>query len=285
MSRFIAYLYSSVATAASLDMAQLAQYVKSWLPELTIELRDGLSEFYLSKQSADDNRSQAISQLAWGFARARMRNPTQPKQPFEPLPGEVDYETRRLANPASRAWGILYEGFELMHILRGLVPEAERSWYHIHIVFINQLFGTWEDSDRRYHARVSLYGFPSILSTSGIVEAPAKPREYYLLKQQYLALGMDDATALLESHFQDRCIGHNDTRLTEVMKGYVMQALAYHFWGDPFCSDKSCRLYNAHWQEEVISAQLKEGPDFCPAHAQRFKNGLNRLSSTLEEVA
>jgi len=266
-------------------MEQLAQYVKSWLPELTIELRDGLSEFYLSKQSADDNRSQAISQLAWGFARARMRNPTQPKQPFEPLPGEVDYETRRLANPASRAWGILYEGFELMHILRGLVPEAERSWYHIHIVFINQLFGTWEDSDRRYHARVSLYGFPSILSTSGIVEAPAKPREYYLLKQQYLALGMDDATALLESHFQDRCIGHNDTRLTEVMKGYVMQALAYHFWGDPFCSDKSCRLYNAHWQEEVISAQLKEGPDFCPAHAQRFKNGLNRLSSTLEEVA
>jgi hypothetical protein len=285
VSRFIAYLYSSVATAASLNMEQLAQYVKSWLPELTIELRDGLSEFYLSKQSADDNRSQAISQLAWGFARARMRNPTQPKQPFEPLPGEVDYETRRLANPASRAWGILYEGFELMHILRGLVPEAERSWYHIHIVFINQLFGTWEDSDRRYHARVSLYGFPSILSTSGIVEAPAKPREYYLLKQQYLALGMDDATALLESHFQDRCIGHNDTRLTEVMKGYVMQALAYHFWGDPFCSDKSCRLYNAHWQEEVISAQLKEGPDFCPAHAQRFKNGLNRLSSTLEEVA
>jgi len=276
--RFTAYLYSSAATAASVNLEQLAQYITGWLPELTIELRDGLIEFYFSKLNPDE-RSQAIRQLAWGFARARVRNITQPKQPFEPLPGEVDYEARRLANPASRAWGILYEGFELMHILRGLIPEAERSWYHIHIVFINQLFGTWEDSDRRYHARVSLYGLPSILSTGGIVEAPAKPREYYLLKQQYLALGMDDAPALLEARFQDRCIGHDDPRLTEVMKGYLMQALAYHFWGDPFCSDKSCRLYNAHWQEEVIAAQLKEGPDFCPAHAQRFKEGLRRLPS------
>ena len=265
-------------------MAQLAQYVKSWLPELTVELRDGITEFYLSKISAD-SRSTAISRLALGYARSRVRNITRPKEPFEPLYGEVDYEARRLANPDSRAWGIMYEGIELMHILRGLIPEAELSWYHIHIVFSNQLFGTWEDFDRRYHARVTLYGFPSILSTSGIVEAPAKPREFYLLKQQYLALGMDDAPAVLEARFQDRCIGHNDTRLTEVMKGYVMQTLAYHFWGDPFCADKSCRLYNAHWQEEVISAQLKDGPDFCPTHAQRFKEGLCRLPSAYNNLS
>jgi hypothetical protein len=278
VGRFTAYLYSSAATAASVKLEQLAQYITGWLPELTVELRDGLIEFYFSKLNPDD-RSRAVRKLAQDFARARVRNLTQPKQPFEPLPGEVDYEARRLVNPASRAWGILYEGFELMHILRGLIPEAERSWYHIHIVLINQLFGTWEDSDRRYHARVSLYGFPSILSTSGIVEAPAKPREYYLLKQQYLAMGMDDAPALLEARFQDRCIGHDDPRLTEVMKGYLMQALAYHFWGDPFCSDKNCRLFNAHWQEEVIAAQLKESPDFCPAHTQGFKEGLRRLPS------
>jgi hypothetical protein len=277
VDRFTAHLYGSVAAVTSLNMEDLTQYITDWLPELSVEQRCGLVELYCSKLSLDE-RSQVISRLAQNFARARVRNPAQPQMCFEALPGEVDYEARRLSNPFSRAWGILYEGVELMHILRELVPEAKRSWYHIHIVFTNQLFGTWEDSDRRYHARASLYGFPSILSTSGIVEAPAKHREYYLLKQHHLAIGMYDAPAVLEAGFRDCCIGHNDARLIEVMKGYVMQALAYHLWGDPFCADKSCRLFNAHWQGEVVSAQLKEGPDFCCAHTKKFKEGICRVS-------
>jgi hypothetical protein len=54
------------------------------------------------------------------------------------------------------------------------------------------------------------------------------------------------------------------------MKGYVMQAIAYRLWGDPFCGDQNCRLYNAHWQEEVIRAQLESPYEFCPYHRQKF---------------
>ena len=59
---------------------------------------------------------------------------------------------------------------------------------------------------------------------------------------------------------------HDDPRLTEAMKGYVMQALFYHVTGDPFCEDRGCRLYNAHWQEEVIGAQLGGAYQLCPRH-------------------
>ena len=39
-----------------------------------------------------------------------------------------------------------------------------------------------------------------------------------------------------------------------------------HFWGDHYCQDMQCRLYNAHWQQEVISAQLEGQYEFCPFH-------------------
>ena len=72
----------------------------------------------------------------------------------------------------------------------------------MHIFLTNRLFATWDEHERRYHARVSLYGFPSIISTTGVVEAPARPRQYYLLKQQYEMLKKD----LLE--LKDRFKGH-----------------------------------------------------------------------------
>ncbi|MEK7281374.1 MAG: DUF6775 family putative metallopeptidase, partial [Chloroflexota bacterium] len=145
----------------------------------------------------------------------------------------------------------------------------ERGLRHLHLVFTNQLLATWEGD--RHHLRVAVFGFPCLISTAGLVEAPAKPREYYLLKQQYAALGMADAAVIgLEQELQDRILRYDDPRMTEVMKGYAMQALFYHLSGDPFCADPQCRLFNAHWQEEVIAAQLKSGR-FCPAHQGKIE--------------
>jgi hypothetical protein len=93
-----------------------------------------------------------------------------------------------------------------------------------------------------------------------VVEAPAKPRDFYL-KQQ---LGASLLT--LKEEFKGKFIDYNDLRLTEVMKGYVMQALFFHITGNPFCKNKNCRLYNAHWQEDLIQAQLTSKNDFCAQH-------------------
>jgi hypothetical protein len=114
--------------------------------------------------------------------------------------------------------------------------------------------------------RTSVYGIPSIISTSGLVEAPAKPREYYFLKQQYERLGKD--LMELKDKFEGSFIDYEDKRLTEIAKGYAMQAVFHSLTGDPFCGDKGCRLYNAHWQEEVISAQLESEYEFCPQHTK-----------------
>ncbi|MBI4301559.1 MAG: hypothetical protein HY664_03040 [Chloroflexi bacterium] len=252
--------------APTLDLTQIADYGRRLFPSLNFDVGDSI--FGLLRSCAGDD---VLIRWAESFAIAKVRNPMRRGGDFQPLPGEIAYERRRLANPQSRASGILYDGYKLMALLRELIPTAEADLGHLHIVFTNQLFGTWDEGDGRYHARVSLYGFPTIISTTGIVEAPAKPREYYFLKQQYALLGIDDAAALnFGGRFQGRFLEYDDERLTEVMKGYLMQSVFYQLTGDPFCQDKNCRLYNAHWQEEVLRAQLGGQYEFCPFHQQQL---------------
>jgi len=181
----------------------------------------------------------------------------------EPLYGEIEYEKRRILGK-TKAFGVLYDGVHLMRIFCEVVSREERSLEFVHIFFTNRLFATWDDGDKRYHIRTSVYGIPSIISTTGLIEAPARPREYYLLKQQYERLGKD--LTELKGRFKGSFIDYEDERLTEVMKGYVMQAVFYSLTGNPFCEDKGCRLYNAHWQEELIFAQLESQYEFCGQH-------------------
>ncbi len=70
----------------------------------------------------------------------------------------------------------------------------------------------------------------------------------------------------LKERFKGRFIDSEDERRTEVVKGYAMQGVFYRLVGNPFCEDKGCRLYNAHWQEELIFAQLGSGYEFCGQH-------------------
>lgn len=271
MLSLIVYLYREVAVP-SLDMVALADYLQSLIPPLAIEVRPPFAQHYLA--TAGMAEPEARRRLARIWAAAKVRNPTQLKTSFEPLLGEVAFEEKRLSQPESRTFGLLYDGFELMEALAQLIPPDKRSLAHLHIVFTNQLIGTFDTSNRRYHARVCTLGWPCLISTSGIVEAPAKPREYYILRQQFVALGMADAAATaLEPELRGRFIEHDDERLTEVMKGYVAQTIFYHIFGEPFCEERDCRLYNAHWQHEVIRAQLGGPHEFCPRH-RRMLEGL-----------
>lgn len=259
-------------TARTLDAKAIAEYTERNLPsDVAVDVRGEFFRWYFSRLSGSE-REKLIDALAKKLASIKVRDPNKPDLSVEPMYGEIEYEKRGLRNTGSKPAGILYDGFKLSSILYTLIPEEEADLDHIHIVFTHQFFGTWDESDARYHARVSVYGLPSIISTTGVVEAPAKPKEFYLLKQQYAAVGMSDAVLLdLKQRFKGRFIDYDDERLTEVMKGYAMQAIFYHLTGDPFCDDKNCRLYNAHWQEELINAQLESEHEFCARHEEILK--------------
>jgi len=247
-------------TAETLDIEELDQYLGDKMSKVEVEVR-GNPFAFCPEKSPDYARKLASIKIQ--DANRKMASEQ------EPLYGEVQYEKRRILGK-TRSFGVVYDGFHLQKVFLELIPSGERSRGFVHIFLTNRLFGTWEEGDKRYHARTSLYGFPSVISTTGLIEAPAKPREYYLLKQQYEMLGRDPLE--LKDGFKGRFIDYEDERLTEVMKGYIMQAVFYSLTGDPFCEDKGCRLYNAHWQEELIFAQLESGYEFCQRHTNFLEN-------------
>jgi len=245
-------------TAQELDIKAIAQYLIQKMGAVSVEVRGNPFDFNLPQDK--------LSDYARKIASCKIQEISQKILPGqEPLYGEIEYEKRRILGK-TRSFGILYDGFHLLRIFCEIMPREERGREFVHIFFTNRLFATWDGSNKRYHLRTSVYGVPSIISTTGLVEAPAKPREYYLLKQQYERLRKD--LTELKERFKGSFIDYEDEHLTEVMKGYAMQAVFYALTGDPFCEDKGCRLYNAHWQEELIFAQLEGEYEFCGRHTR-----------------
>lgn len=255
----------------TLDLEEIATYLIKKLGQVAVDVRGPLFAV---------RSGEGAEELARALAGARIRDPMRKYTPLEPLLGEINLERKLLLNPELRISGILYDGLFLKDLALQLTPEEERDLWHLHIVFTNRLFGTWDDADVRYHARVSIYGFPSLISTTGIVEAPAKPREFYTLKRSYSSIGAPVPYEELKERFRGRFIDYDDERLTEVMKGYVMQAVFYHVFGEPFCEKITCKLFNSHWQEEVIKSQLEPREDeFCVRHYEmlgRIRQTINR---------
>ncbi len=234
---------------------ELKKYLDDGINNANVEVREDFINYFSSENN---------EKIATKLAEIRVMNVTKPFEYNEPLYGEIEQEKRVISGEGS-ASGILYDGFKLHSIFQDMIPEEERGLDSIHILITDRLVGTFGQNDRRYHARVIVCGFPSIISTTGVVEAPAKPREFYIEKQ---LLGRDElATEELKKKYEGRFIDYGDARMAEVLKGYVMQAIFYHETSEAFCEDKSCRLFNAHWQEEMIHAQL-DAPEFCKRHEE-----------------
>jgi hypothetical protein len=208
---------------------------------------------------------ESLEAVAWELARIKVRDHEKRFALGIPLQAEIEYEKRRISSTNWKVFGILYEGVLYQKILSDLIFESGRAVDCCSILFTNQLFGTWDSDNMRYHARVSLYGFPSLISIVGLLEAPAKPKEFYLKKQ------MGAPTEFLKEEYQGRFLDHGDSRTTEVLKGYAMQALLFHLTGDPFCEDPDCRFFNSHWQEEVLHSQINGRYEFCPRHEAILK--------------
>ncbi|HJU13605.1 MAG TPA: DUF6775 family putative metallopeptidase [Candidatus Nitrosotalea sp.] len=192
------------------------------------------------------------------LASCRIFNPYIPFVRHEPTTEEMDSE--ELVNGSKI---VLYDGFELQNVLRDSMPEMELSSDIFHLIFTTRLTCSYDEGDYRYHGRALICSNPSLISTTGIIEAPAKPRDYYLKIHEKIAQGLNlDA---IKTEFDGRFLQYDDPRLGIVARGYAMQAIFYYLTGTPFCESKECLLYNAHWQEDLLHAQVEIGR-LCTDH-------------------
>lgn len=253
------------ASGTSLDAREIVNYIRHLLPSLNVDVRDEPARHFLGI-------SEALRGFARSIAAARVLRIDANEVVGEPFEGEVDYEYRRIASNSLHMLGSFYSAHNLQDAYWKLIPSEERNLKHVHVIVTKLLIGTFDQSSGRWHARTIALGFPSIISLRGLIEAPAKPREFYILKRAMEALSSELPTEAAIYWLQEHAlVGLEDERLTEVTKGYLLQAIAYHATLEPFCEDPSCRLFNAHWQHEMLNAQLKGSYELCEKHAQLFE--------------
>ncbi len=244
------------------------QEIVSYLKDVTsLDVSD--EGYFFAHWKPDAETAKKLAELkVIDFANERALN-------NEPTKKEVSLEKKYLLDGEPISFDVehVYEGFGFAEILRRLVKPKKREY---HIVFTSRMLATWERN--RYHGRAIVCSLPlSVVSTTGMVEAPAKPKEYYaklMARQKAQEIGIlvpDEENFELElrTEFADRILDY-DERLTEALKGYALQALSYFYTFNAFCQDPDCRLYNAHTQEELIHAQLKSGK-ICKDHQEIFR--------------
>jgi len=164
---------------------------------------------------------------------------------------------------------MMYDGFEVQNIIYDVITKNDSDQNNLHIVFTNRLICTYDTADSRYHGRTVICSNPAIISTTGMIEAPARPREYYFEAMKCKMQGLDIQD--VKKNYSGKFLDYHDKRLSKISEGYLLQAIFYYMTGDAFCDSLDCRLNNAHWQKDLLYSQLKIGK-LCNKHQALLDN-------------
>lgn len=246
------FLYDE-PTVPQIQLQKLVVFLKEIFP---IQVEPRKSILKLSKKDTVEK-----------IATCRIVNPKKPFEKYKPTINEILFEESNFA-PTDPENIIMYDGFELQKILTELIPKEETSMNLLHVFFTNKLTCTFDYNDYRYHGRALIGANPSIISITGIIEAPAKPREYYLDLISNVTQGTNIES--IKQKYQGAFLEYNDSRLSKIIEGYLLQGIFYFETGEAFCDKKECRLYNAHWQNDLLFSQLKSRK-LCEKHQLTLK--------------
>jgi hypothetical protein len=239
-------------TVPEIQLKKLGKFIEDTFP-VKIEIRDN---FF---QNSDKRIFKKI-------ASTRVFDLKKPFKAYTPTIEEIQVEVQN-KDMSNREEMTLYDGFEFQKIISEFISKDEDQIDTLHIIFTNKLTCTFDESDFRYHARAIIGSNPAIISTSGIIEAPAKPKQYYLdLMTDFSKERVEEIKAKYKGEFLE----YNDTRISEIIEGYLLQAIMYYETGDAFCENKECRLYNSHWQNDLLYLQLKN-KKLCKKHEKDLK--------------
>ncbi|TLX69494.1 MAG: hypothetical protein E6L05_05685 [Thaumarchaeota archaeon] len=231
------FLYDE-PSVPEIKINELGKFIKEKFC-VEVEIREPFFSFF----------KDSTNKIAYELATSKIFNPLTPFEKHTPTSEEIMLEENSITNFMDTNNIVMYDGFEFRQLVANTIPE-----------------------DYRYHGRAVICSNPAIISTTGIIEAPAKPREYYLGMFENMVQGLN--LDMMKNQFKGKYLEYHDVKLSEIVKGYTMQVLFYYLTGQSFCESKNCRLYNAHWQEDLLHSQITVGK-LCNDH-QKILNEITK---------
>jgi len=255
-----------------LKISKIILYDEPTVLEIQLErLKKFLTETFPVKIKIRENIFEGLSEdISEKIAGCRIFNLKKQFEKHSPSVEDIMIEKEN-KDMSEREEMTLYDGFEFHNAITELIPMNENKRDTLHIIFTNKLTCTFDESDFRYHARALIGSNPVIISTTGMIEAPAKPKQYYLdLMTNFSEKRVEE----IKKKYKGEFLEYHDSRISEITEGYLLQAIIYYETGEAFCEHKDCRLFNAHWQKDLFFSKL-ENKRFCIKHQDilnKFKN-------------
>ena len=254
-----------------MKISKIILYDEPSVPEIQLDkLVKFLQEiFSITVETRDNVLKFASTDTAFKIAECKVFNLRKDFEKHTPTNEEILFEESNFQDTSKTENIIMYDGFRLQKVLANLISEKEDAENIFHVFFTNKLTCTYDNNDYRYHGRALIGSNPSIISTTGIIEAPAKPREYYFDLMTNFTQGVN--VDIIKQKYKGTYLEYNDLRLSKIIEGYLLQAIFYYETGEPFCDNSDCRLFNAHWQKDLLHSQLDNGK-LCENHQKILKN-------------
>ncbi len=241
------YLYDDPDTAG-LDIDYLAGYLAAEIPGLDVGVRtDFLTHHF--ERFPEDHRGTLEHELERQLSGASVSTI---------IDGAGLAGLEGLADDA-------FVGRYLQAALRLLIPEEEAGTERLHCVFVPQLLADVDDFGTG-RIGVGVLGSPSLISTSGLIEAPRRPREYYFRRNHYAMLGAAEHIDVLAEQFAESTVDYGDPRINELLKGYLLMAVIYRATGDGPCPDPDCPLHAAETQQQLLQVHVGDTGRICSRH-------------------
>ena len=256
ISKIILYNEPSVL---EIDIKKLKKFIEN-IFQIKIEIRNNIFE-NINEKTCENIASSRIFNLKKTFQK---HIPT-----IEEI--SIELENKDMSNKEEM---ILYDGIELSNIITELIPNEEKNQDILNIIFTNKLTCTFDENDFRYHARALVGSNPIIISTTGIIEAPAKPKQYYL---DLMTNFSKEEIGEIKKKYKGQFLEYGDSRMPDIIEGYVLQAIFYYETGDAFCDNNQCRLFNSHWQKDLFISQV-DNKKMCKKHEEILIKIKNKIA-------
>ena len=248
-------------SVSEINVPNLVKFLKEILP-VEVVVKDNFFKEISSQQIQKISESR-VFEVNKAFHR---HNPSQSDLKLEEVfckNSKAMEQTKKPEDATDISEVVMYDGFEIQKIIRESLLDFEDQT--LHVILTNRFTCTYDESDARYHGRAVICANPAVISTTGIIEAPAKPRKFYIEVMASKAQGRG-IKSVKEKH-EGEFLEYHDERLSKVIEGYLLQVIFYLLTGESFCDYLDCRLNNAHWQRDLLYSQI-EIRKLCDKHQE-----------------
>ena len=258
-----------------MKISKIILYDEPTVPQIQLKkLEKFISETFPIKVETRENFFQDLNESDYKeIANTRIFDLKKSFQIHNPTVDEINIENQN-KDMSNKEEMTLYDGIELNEIIKELIPKEENNQDTLHIIFTNKLTCTFDQNDLKYHARTWIGSNPIIISTTGIIEAPAKPKKYYI---DIITNISKETIEKIKKKYKGEFLEYNDPKLLDIVEGLLLQIIFYYETGDVFCENNQCRLFNAHWQKDLFVSQI-ENKKICEKHEKILNKMKNNIS-------